>query len=54
MSSFAPGIYKLSILIAASNQKPIEKVVQINLFGDWFDDEEMMFSRGVKLEMIES
>ena len=47
-----PDKYRLNIKIAASNFKPITRTIEINLTGDWFDDEARMFSDGLGLRVI--
>ncbi len=47
-----PGIYRLKILIASSNTKPKPRTIELNLTGDWDDDEEKMFSKGIGIKTI--
>ena len=39
-----PGTYKVTVLIAAANAKPIEQSYEIILEGQWFDEPGEMFS----------
>lgn len=48
-----PGIYRLTLLIASSNTKPIEKTLEINHTGEWFSDETKMLSEGVGLKIVD-
>jgi hypothetical protein len=47
-----PGKYHLKLRIAASNSKPILITLKIDLTGEWFDDEELMLSRGMIIKQI--
>lgn len=42
-----PGKYHLTIMIAASNSELIEKTLEINLTGKWFDEEQRMLEEGI-------
>jgi len=46
-----PGTYRLVVLIAAANAKPVKKTLEIRLTGDWYDDESTMLSEGVGIRM---
>jgi hypothetical protein len=46
-----PGEYKLDLLIAAANTRPVERRIEIRLTGHWFDDEETMFTSGLGLRV---
>jgi len=48
-----PGKYKLSIIVAASNAKPISKTLEINVTGNWYDEERKMLSSGIGIKIIE-
>jgi hypothetical protein len=45
----APGMYRLLLRLAAANSKPVEKTIEINITGQWHDDETRMFSDGIGL-----
>lgn len=47
-----PGTYRLVVLIAAANAKPVKKTLEIKLTGDWYDDESTMLSEGVGIRML--
>jgi hypothetical protein len=47
-----PGRYLLTIVVAASNSKPVEKTLGINLTGEWFDEELRMLEEGVGVRVI--
>jgi hypothetical protein len=47
-----PGQYHLKLVIAAANAKPIEKTLEINHTGDWYDDEARMLSDGIGIRML--
>jgi len=42
-----PGEYQLELKIAASNCKPVSKKLDLNITGEWFDDEAKMFEDGL-------
>jgi hypothetical protein len=48
------GHYRLVILVAAVNAKPVEKVIEISLDGTWYNDEQRMFEDGVGVRLLES
>ena len=47
-----PGKYRLVILVAAANAKPIRKTLEISLTGEWYDDQETMLGLGVGVRPI--
>lgn len=47
-----PGIYKMRIIIAAANAKPIRKTLEINLAGKWYEDEREMLEQGIGITML--
>jgi len=47
-----PGRYRLLVAVAAANAKPVWKTVEISLTGDWYDDEQTMFSKGVSVRIL--
>jgi hypothetical protein len=49
-----PGIYRLKIIVASSNTKPVEKIIEINHIGNWIDDEQIMFNEGIGIKLIKS
>jgi len=46
------GKYRLVIIVAAANAKPVEKTLEISLTGDWYDDEQRMFQEGVGVRIL--
>ncbi len=42
-----PGHYRLTIVVAAGNAKPVEQTVDINLNGAWHAEEERMLRDGI-------
>jgi hypothetical protein len=48
-----PGKYRLSILVAAENARPIERTVAISLRGSWYADEAQMLRDGVGVTVEE-
>ena len=46
------GIYRLYIVIAAANAKPVEEKLEITLTGDWYDDEQEMLSQGIGIRIL--
>lgn len=47
-----PGTYRLELTVNASNASPISREFEINLTGDWYDDEDMMFKKGVGITQL--
>jgi hypothetical protein len=48
-----PGYYRLELQLGAANCEPREVTVEIDLRGDWYDDEVKMFSDGLGLKVHE-
>jgi len=48
----SPGIYRFELKLAAANLEPITKVIEINLTGDWYADENKMFADGIGIKEI--
>jgi hypothetical protein len=46
------GVYRLTLIVAAANSKPITKILEINLTGDWFDEEQKMLGEGIGIKVI--
>jgi hypothetical protein len=44
-----PGDYKLVLRAAAANAGPTEKTISVSISGDWFETEDEMFTRGIKV-----
>lgn len=47
-----PGIFRFKLKLAAANLKPITTLIEINLTGDWYTDENKMFSDGIGMKRI--
>ena len=47
-----PGVYRLVVILAAANAKPFRKTLEINLTGDWYDDEEKMLAEGIGIMVL--
>jgi hypothetical protein len=47
-----PGTYRLECLIGAANTKAVRKVFEINLSGNWYDDEVEMYEKGLNISMV--
>ncbi len=47
-----PGKYRLSLLIGASNTKPVKKTIEINVTGDWYSNEAEMLREGIGIRML--
>jgi hypothetical protein len=47
-----PGTYRLELELVAANAKPVKKILEITLTGDWYDDEREMFSEGVGIRLL--
>jgi hypothetical protein len=39
------------MVVAAANAKPIEKVVEIDLKGEWYDDRQEMYNKGISIKI---
>jgi hypothetical protein len=51
---FDPGLYKLDIVVGASNiRKPIKRSIKIDFSGNWSDDENEMIGKEIKLWLID-
>jgi hypothetical protein len=48
-----PGTYHLTIIVAASNAKAVRKTLEINLEGDWYDDEQQMLGQGIVIRLLD-
>ncbi len=48
----APGTYRIRVLVAGENFKPIKKEYELEITGKWFEDEGRMLSNGVKVKVI--
>ena len=47
-----PAIYRLEMKLAAANAEPETKTIEINHTGDWYSDENKMFSDGFGMKEI--
>jgi len=47
-----PGVYQLTVRVAAANCPPRTHVLELTLTGKWFDDEPQMFTDGLGLKLI--
>lgn len=47
-----PGTYRLTILVAAANAKPIRRTLEVTLNGGWYDDPQDMFGQGVAVRLL--
>ncbi len=47
-----PGKYRLSLIVAAANSKPITKKLEITLTGHWYDDEQKMLEEGIGIRSL--
>ncbi len=48
----APGTYRLELQVAAANSRPIKKLVELTVTGQWFADERRMFQDGIGLRVV--
>jgi len=48
-----PGIYRLSIVVAAANAKPLTKTLEIHLNGQWYDMESKMLEEGISIRLLD-
>ena len=46
------GAYRLLVQVAATNAKPAVRQLDINLTGDWFEEEERMLRDGIGISVI--
>lgn len=46
------GVYRLVILVAAANAKPVRKILEISLSGEWYDDERTMLEEGINIRLL--
>lgn len=46
-----PGTYRLNLLVAAANHRPIRRVLTIDLSGSWHSDLSAMLSQGIRIEL---
>ena len=42
-----PGQYRIALLLAAANSRPVSRTVCLRLTGKWYDDESEMLSQGL-------
>ncbi|SRR6266403_1883059 len=49
---FAPGIYRLTIMLGAANVKPIKKILQIKVTGNWPGVEPQMVSQVLEVKVL--
>jgi hypothetical protein len=49
-----PGRYRLKLITGAANSQPIEKTLEINLTGKWYDDERKMLAEGISIAILNS
>jgi hypothetical protein len=47
-----PDTYRLELRIAAANSVPVTKILKITHTGNWFDDPDEMFRRGIGLKFV--
>jgi len=47
-----PGTYRLELVAAAGNAKPVSRTVELNVTGNWFEDETRMLREGVGLQLL--
>jgi hypothetical protein len=45
-------VYRLELKLAAANVAPIDKTVELDVKGNWFDEEEVMFRNGIGLRLV--
>ena len=46
------GKYRLVILVAAANARPVKKTLEISLTGEWYDDQQRMLGEGVGIRLL--
>jgi len=47
-----PGVYRLEILVAAENTRPVCRTVEILVRGEWYADETKMLRDGVGIRLL--
>lgn len=47
-----PGIYRIELKLAAANLEPTTTTIEINHTGEWYSDENKMFSDGIGMREI--
>lgn len=47
-----PGVYRVSVRVAAANAPPADTTLELEITGKWFDDEQRMFDEGVGLKAL--
>jgi len=47
-----PGEYRLDIVVAAGNARPVRRTIAISLRGPWYDDEARMLRDGVGVSVL--
>ena len=48
-----PGTYRLQLNLAAGNCRPVTRVVELTVTGEWFEDEDAMLRKGIGAKAIE-
>jgi len=49
-----PGSYRLDLMLAAENARPIRRVLEIELRGPWYPEEEQMLRDGVGMRVVDA
>jgi hypothetical protein len=47
-----PGEYRIDLKIAAANAKPVTKTFELNITGEWYENENKMFADGIGIKEI--
>jgi hypothetical protein len=47
-----PGEYRIELVLAWENCKPVRRTLEINHTGQWFDDERKMLSEGIGISLV--
>jgi hypothetical protein len=47
------GTYRLELELGAANARPKKETLEITLNGTWYDDEDLMFSEGVRIRLLQ-
>ena len=47
-----PGIYRINLMVAAANSEPVRRVLELDVSGDWYDDEREMLLEGVVVKIV--
>jgi hypothetical protein len=47
-----PGTYRLELRVAAANSTPVTRILELTTTGEWFQNEDQMFTNGLGITVI--